>query len=47
MSNGNHQKETSGQLPTTNDKQPQSAKAAQNVTQTRVPYWWIMRRRKL
>lgn len=37
MSNG---KKTPVQLP--DDKRPQSAKAAQNV-----PYWWIMRRRKL
>lgn len=42
MSSGNHQNETPVQLP--DDKRPQTDKAAQNVTQTRVPYWWIMRR---
>lgn len=46
MSNIDKQKEPPVQRPD-DDKRPQSDKAAQNVTQYRVPYWWIMRRRKL
>lgn len=44
MSNSETKKETPVQLPIYN-KQPQSAKAEHNVTQSTVPYWWIMRRR--
>lgn len=44
MNNSETRKDTHVQLPS-DKKQPQSAKAAQNVTQSRVPYWWIMRRR--
>lgn len=43
MSNSDTKKETPVQLP--DDKRPQSANTAQNVTQSVVPYWWIMRRR--
>lgn len=44
MSNSENRKDTTVQPPSDN-KQPQSAKKAQNVTQSVVPYWWIMRRR--
>lgn len=46
MSSSEKQKETPVQRPD-DDKRPQTTKAAQNVTQYRIPYWWIMRRRKL
>lgn len=44
MNNSDTKKETPVQPPSDN-KQPQSAKTEQNVTQSVVPYWWIMRRR--
>ena len=43
MNNNETHKDTAAQMPA--DKQPQRAEAAQNVTQSVVPYWWIMRRR--
>lgn len=46
MSSSEKQKETPVQRPD-DDKRTKSAKEAQNVTQTKVPYWWIMRRRQL
>lgn len=44
MNNSETLKDTPAQPPSDN-KQPQSAKVEHNVTQTSVPYWWIMRRR--